>query len=470
MLQVKRPLKNAISLLVGDAGSRVLGFLITVYLARVLEPSAFGVIHIGLAVLSYLALAGSPGIQILETRNTAGSRGIDPRRVSDVLSLRAVLAIGLWIGASLFSALFIESEETRDVVILYGASLIPLALLLDWFFQGKEEFVPVGASKLLNYAAYALFVLILIHSTTDFRFTPVAFVVGNVVAAAYLLILHRRRFGPLSFEWQLTSWKLILRKSVPVGVATFLAQSAINLPPIVIGIVLTSADVGVYSAAMKLVLLLLLLDRVFNGLFLPVVSRYYTSKPIDIQQLVSITFKVIVVVSLPLTICGIIAANDAVALIFGSGYAGAGKLVQLLVGYFAITFFNSVFGCTLIGIGREREYTRILIRGSAILVVAVVTLTVFLGINGAALGVLVGEFSILVLQILETKQAVTLKLTKIILRPLLAGVVMGIAAFIVRDMNVVPVLLISLAIFAAMITLIKGMAKDEIHFLRERFV
>ena len=467
---MKRPLRNVISLSGGDAGSRVLGFLITVYLARVLEPAGFGVIHIGLAVLSYLALAGSPGIQILETRNTARSTRIDYQRIGDVLSLRVVLALGLWIGVSLVCVIFIESEDTRDVVILYGASLIPLALLLDWFFQGKEEFTPVGGSKLLNYAIYGLFVLVLVRSADDVRLTPVAFALGNVVAASFLFVLYFRWFGQLRFQWQPASWKQILRSSVPVGVATFLAQSAINLPPIVIGILLTSADVGVYSAAMKLVLLLLLLDRIFNGLFLPVVSRYSASKPLDVQRLVSITIKVIVVVALPLTVCTVIAANEAVALIFGSGYEAAGTLAQLLVGYFAITLANSVFGCTLIGIGREKEYTRMLIQGSTFLVVAVVTLTLFLGINGAALGVLVGEFSILVLQVLETKKVISLKVTKIILRPALASIAMGFTAYVAREMNVVLVLVISMAVFAVTIVLVKGLAKDEIRFLRERFV
>jgi O-antigen/teichoic acid export membrane protein len=467
---VKRPLRNVISLSVGDAGSRVLGFLITVYLARVLEPAGFGVIHIGLAVLSYLALAGSPGIQILETRNTAGSTRIDYQRISDVLSLRVVLALGLWIGVSVVCVIFIESEDTRDVVILYGASLIPLALLLDWFFQGKEEFTPVGGSKLLNYTAYGLFVLVLVRSADDVRLTPVAFALGNVVAGGFLFVLYFRWFGQLRFQWQPATWKQILRNSVPVGVATFLAQSAINLPPIVIGILLTSADVGVYSAAMKLVLLLLLLDRILNGLFLPVVSRYSASKPLDVQRLVSITLKVIVVVALPLTVCTVIAANEAVDLIYGSGYEAAGRLAQLLVGYFAITLANSVFGCTLIGIGREKEYTGMLIKGSTILVVAVVTLTMFLGINGAALGVLVGEFSILVLQVFETRKVLTLTLRKIIVRPALASMVMGLTAYVAREISVVSVLVISTAVFAVTIVLVKGLAKDEIRFLRERFV
>jgi O-antigen/teichoic acid export membrane protein len=35
---VKRPLKNVAAMLLGDAGSRVIGFGVSVYLARILEP------------------------------------------------------------------------------------------------------------------------------------------------------------------------------------------------------------------------------------------------------------------------------------------------------------------------------------------------------------------------------------------------------------------------------------------------
>ena len=72
---MKQPLKNIISIVSGDAGGRVIGFFVTVYLARILSPSSFGLINIGLAVLGYLSLIGSPGIQMVETRNAAAVEG-----------------------------------------------------------------------------------------------------------------------------------------------------------------------------------------------------------------------------------------------------------------------------------------------------------------------------------------------------------------------------------------------------------
>jgi O-antigen/teichoic acid export membrane protein len=273
-MPLKPPLRNALLLFSGDAGGRLLGFLVTVYLARVLAPSSFGVINVGFAVLGYLGLIGSPGIQILEARNVAVTTSVNTARVGAVLSLRLFLAMGLLTATALCTNVIVRSGEMRDVIVLTTGSLVPLALLLDWFFQGKEKFAVLTFSRILNYLVYGGAVLLLVRSAGDIRMSPVAFGLGNLAGAGTLLAVYLRRYGALELRWQPSAWKEVVRRGVPVGFAVFLGQSSTNLPPLVIGILLTNFDVGMYSAAMKLVFLLLMLDRIFNAQYLPLLSRY----------------------------------------------------------------------------------------------------------------------------------------------------------------------------------------------------
>lgn len=129
---MKRPLVNLLSLLTGDLGSRLIGFFISVYLARVLEPTGFGLLNVGLAVLGYLQLAGSPGIQVLETRNAAAFVEVNRERVNAVLSVRLVLAIGLLALSTLVVFAFVADDLTRQVILMFSLAVIPLALMLDW--------------------------------------------------------------------------------------------------------------------------------------------------------------------------------------------------------------------------------------------------------------------------------------------------------------------------------------------------
>jgi len=467
---MKRPLKNLLSLGFGDAGSRFLGFLVTVYLARVLEPSGFGVMNIGLAVLGYLGLVASPGIQILEVRNVAKLTGLDSARVGSVVSFRLALALLLWSGTIAVVHLVVERELIRNIIILFAASLVPLALMLDWFFQGKEDFVSVGIAKLVNYVVYGLLVLAMVQGKEGLLTAAAAFGAGNIAGAAILWVAYRRRFGRVKMQWSPAVWKEIATAGIPLGAAMFLTQSATNLPPLVIGMVVGTAEVGVYSAAMKLVFFLLLFDRLLSALFLPVVSRYFVTRSDVVPRLAEMTVKIIIVASLPIVVIGIILAPIAVVLVFGSSYEGAIPVLRILLGFFSFTLLNSVYMGILIGAGREKEYIRNAVAGALVLALLIIVMTAIAGIHGAAFGVAAGEFVILMLMMRASGLSVRVRFGHALIKPLAAGVVMAVVAYLSNDAGVLANCTLAFVAYVTALALLRGITRNELQFLRERFV
>ncbi len=467
---MKRPLANLLSLVSGDFGSRLLGFFITVYLARVLEPSGFGVMSLGLAVLGYLQLAGSAGIPILELRNAAATTDVNHERVGAVLSLRVTLAAMLWILTAGVVLLFDIDGVTRDVIILFALSVFPLALMLDWFFQGKEAFLGTSLSRIAQYVVYGILVLLLVHGSDDIRQTGIAFCAGVLAATVVLWMGYSKRWGPIRLRWAPDLWKEILAKGMPVGVAMFLAQSVTNLPPLIIAYFSSAAEVGLFSSAMKLIFLMLLVDRLFNALFLPVVTRYFSSHAGEVQTLVEVTLRVVLAVVIPLAVVGIIVGRASIALALGTGYEGATSLFHVLTGYFALTVVNSVFVCILIGSGHERRYTRIMAWGSVVLCAAIVAGAAWFGAMGAASAVVLGELVTMILMMIEAKNFIRFSLVPIITRPLIAGGCMAATAMLMREWNIVIVSTFSILIFVGVEVLLKGVTAKDIQFVKQRFV
>ena len=467
---MKTHARNTLFFALGDTGTRLIGFLVTVYLARVLGPSAFGVVSLGLAVLGYLAQLSGSGIQLLEARNTAAEQEVDPQRVSSVVSVRLVLGAAIILIATAISFLFVDSGETRDIVLLYALTLVPLALYIDWFFQGKERFEILSVSKLVNSLISAVVVWILIKGPDDLRFAPLALLIGMFAAACILIISYKRRYGSIRFEINPSSWADMFGRSLPVGFGMFVGQNAVNLGPILVGWLFTSADVGMYSAGIKLIILLLLLDRAVNSMYLPIVSRVRAARPEDLDRIVSVVLKVVVVIVIPLAICCFVAADDIVGFLFGPGYEDAVTFLRILLGYFVLTIPNSVFMCTLVGSGKELHYTRILITGSLLLAALVFVCAITIGPAGAAVGVVLGEFSMFVMLFSATKKVVLLRFLGLTAKPLVASVVMAVTAFAAQDWNTVAVLLLCLTMFIATLLAMGGLGRDDVQFLRERLV
>jgi O-antigen/teichoic acid export membrane protein len=463
-------MRNILSYVAGDAGSRLLGFLVAIYLARILAPAGFGLISIGLAVLGHLMLIASPGIQMLETRNVAASREVRLDRAAGVLSLRVGLAVVLILGTLVVAWVWMGSTPTRDIVLLYVACLLPMSVFLDWFFQGKEEFHIVGLARVTQYLVYGSLAVLLIQGEDDVLFAPVAFFAGSLAGSLLLLGFYRFRHGGLKFSWAPDLWWSILRENAPVGGVVFIAQMVTNLPPIIIALILTTADVGVYSGAMRLAFVVLFIDRLVNALFLPLVTRHLNGIVEEAAYLVRLASRVVVILIFPLVLCGIIGAQEIVLFLFGPGFEGAAPVFQVLLCYVALTIVNTVFVCTLIGGGREKQYSRIMFIGSLILVLLMIGFTYLFGILGTAVGIVLGEAVIAVMMILETGTAEGFSDLRKATVTIVAVLGMGLAGPLLGGSGTVVLVAILLLGYTVAVLGVGGLSRKDLKFLREKIV
>jgi polysaccharide transporter, PST family len=388
---MKRFVRNIFSLFSGDALLRLIGFSITVYLARILSPSGFGLFGIGLAVLGHLQLVASPGIQIIETRNVAAEAGEMSVRVGGVLFVRSVIAIVLAILAGMILPYVVGQPEMASCILLSLLSLFPMALFVDWVLQGKEDFVPLSASRVAGYLVYAAAVFLLVRSSGDVLYAPVAFFLGNMVTAIALLGGLAYRYGVPRLSWAPALWRAILVENAPTGAAVFFGQMVFNLPPLVVGYFLGTHQTGLFTAATKLVFLLMMADRVLNAVLLPALTRLLAERPDEVPALLSLIVKLIWLVGAPVAICGFIVAPTAISLVYGPEYAGAAIVIQIMLCYVGLTLVNSVAVCAIVSSKNEGAFARRMIAGSGVLAIAVIILTPLFGLAGAAAGTVVGE-------------------------------------------------------------------------------
>ncbi|MCK5573445.1 MAG: oligosaccharide flippase family protein [Bacteroidetes bacterium] len=467
---MKRPVRNVLSYVIGDAGSRMLGFLVAIYLARILAPEGFGLISIGLAVLGHLMLLASPGIQMLETRNVAAATGISRERAAGVLTLRVGLAVTLVVATVAVAGVWLDATPIRDIVVLYVVCLLPMSFFLDWFFQGKEEFHVVAIARVAQFLVYAAVAVILIRDNDDVLFAPIAFFAGAAAGSLILLIAYWRQHGRLRFAWNPQLWWSILRGNAPVGGVVFIAQMVTNLPPIVIALILTTTDVGVYSGAMRLAFVVLFVDRLVNALFLPLVTRYLSTRGEEASYVATIVMKVLVILFLPVAACGIIISPEVITLVYGPGFEGGAPVLQVLLSYVALTIINTIFVCTLIGAGREKQYSRVMLFGSLILVLLMVVFTMLFGIIGTAAGIAVGEGLIAAMMALETAKVAGFSSFRRVTATICAVLGIGLAGPLFGEGQVGILALTLLIAYAVALMGVGGLSRAEVRFLRERII
>jgi len=466
---MKRPLRNMLSTAGADVASRVLGFAATAYLAQTLAPSAFGAMSIGLSVLSSIVVLASPGLHMKGIRDVAADPGELPDYAGSIVSLRLALSAALIVVTAVVCLLFVESYLTRTVVIGFSLSALPFALSLDWYLQGKEQLVAVSAGRVLMYVVYFVLAVLLVSDPQDVMWTAAAYGMANVSSAVLFIYMFRTRVGRLSVQVQTAEWKKLLKESLPFGVFAMLSQAIMNLPVLLVGLMLSSGEVGYFSAAMKLIFFALMLDRMLYALFYPVITRYRRSSDKKFSYLAGLAVRVTLLISIPTVVIGGMFASDIISLIFGSAYIQASGSLQLLLFYFVFTTLNTIFMCVLIADGREREFARIMTVGTVVLLALCVVLTSALGITGTSLSLAVGEGIMTLLLVMKVRETRLLGFLRNSLPALSAGAIMVGTMLVLKGAGaaVIPVAVLA---FAGCLLAFGGLSGGDIRFLRERFV
>ncbi len=470
---MKNVLRNLVILAIGDLGSKVLGFFAVAFIARTLGPENFGFINIGLAVLGYLILATSPGVHLYGTRGVASGEIDTAQIVVSITGLRLVLSILLITVTLIISVVFSSLSPALLLIILFALSLLPLSISLDWYFQGKERMGVITSSRLILNGLYVSFLLLVVGGSGDSLWVPVAFLAGNFGASIYLLFAWARE-EDISRLRELIRWRSIWSRgkdlilaSIPLGLGSTLAQVAFHFPPLLLGLFLGPVEVGQYSAAMRIVFALMIVDRVTSIVFFPVVARFWNS---DRQKLsfVSNQFtRMIISLTLPVCLVSFFLAPDMVRAVYGTDYGGAIDVLRVLIWFFLSTSLNTIFLFGLMGVGQERRYAKIMMWGTLAQVGLMVALVYQLGTIGVAVGFVAGEFLISALSFNEYHKVIPVNLFKAIVKPAFSSVVMGLFLFIRPLDSLLPDLFVAFAVYLVTLFLVGGVNRDDIALLRQ---
>ena len=461
---MKRLSKNFYSIIAGDLGRRLLGFAAVTYLARKLGVADFGAMNVGFTVLTYAVMASTGGLSTFGTRSVA--RREEPGIVNRILSLRLVNAVAAYAVVVLAAVLFVRDPLMARLIIVFCLSLFASAFLLDWYFQGKEEMGVIAVGRLASAATYLALILVLAHSPADLLWVAAAAVAGDLIATAILLILYSRRRDIVPYRFDLSGWKLLMSQAVHIGGGSMIAHASVSLPPIVLGILMTNTDVGVYSAASKIVFFLLVVDRVAGMLLLPASSRLHASSPDTLTSTLETTVRYIVLIALPLSVGGTMLAGTILPFVFGSQYAASVDVFRILIWFSFFTLLHTVYATGLIATGQEKLFGKIMMVSGILYSASVILCTMAFGVVGTAAAVVGSEAMTVILVRRAFSRFVQLRLPRSLSGIAAAAIVMGIVLFFVHAQVLIAVGIGAVTYAAALLILRAANLKDVTELAR----
>ena len=467
---MNRNLKNIISLFSIEFIARLLGLLAVTYLARVLGKSNFGIINIGLAVLSYAMIIGNGGLTLLGTRKVAGNVNNIEKLSGDILLTRITFAALIFIISAAAVYYLVHSEEVAHTTIAYLFFLFPNAILLEWFFQGKQKMEMIAIGRIIGSLTYLIFVVLFVVHAHDTVLTGVGWVVGGLINALFLIVIFLITKNKINFNYTNFNLLTLFKESYSLGIASIIAQFVILFPIIYLGYISSNSDAGIYSAAYKIIIIFLIVDRVFSALFFPKITQYYAANPENLKMMFNKILKIVSVFGLCVSLLAFVGGEIIVRLIFGNQYLEAVNVFQIMIISFFFTLLSSVFSFTFIGIHKEKIYTKSLIIGVGIFLLSLIIFTKYYGIKGAAFSYSLFELTVFGIMAFDLNKIFRINFVSTVLIPACAAIAFVVLIMTFFNASILIQVLISVILGLPLIAFAGRIKIDDVNFIKRIFV
>lgn len=247
---------------------KLMAFISVPIISRALGPEKYGVYNLVFAIAGYAFLAANWGFMAKGIRDIAKSTNDKYKLVEPIISSRLTL---WWIGGgiTMLICILIFKENNLIFYIFLGIlSNLGLALSIDFYFYGKKDtFIP-SLSSLIGQVIFILLVWLFIENENDLFKLMLINIFYRLVEASIMLLLFRKKHK-LNLTFLSNKAIPLLKENFYLGLGAKASFFQSSFPLIIIPILLSVYELGVFSAAFKLFIIISLLVQSINLVFSP---------------------------------------------------------------------------------------------------------------------------------------------------------------------------------------------------------
>ncbi len=392
----------------------VIGLLVRIFLSRSLSPIDYGIFYAVFSLIGFLKLFRKLGLgqAIVKFLPEFREKNKFTELKSSILS--AVL-VKLVVSSLMAGILFVFSEQVAMGFIGNRSAVSIIRLLSVWFvvmsllssgqkiFQGFGDIVGFKSVEFLR-VLITFLILGVFSYFTDLEApgTALAFVLGNILVGLWVLIRLKKHKTTLS-KGEMKISKQVTKKMVFFGLPLMFSGLAGvitgRIDTIVITFFRTSKEVGFYQVARPATKIIMQAGSVVGVPLLPMVSELWAKK--DMESLNFTMYyisKLSFLLLIPLVLIFLTFPKIIIRVLFSKQYLPAAGAMRILSVTMLVTVLFSIFGKTLVAIGKNRLHAKIYGVAAGLNLVGDLLLVPFIGIEGAALAFL---FSFVVALLLE---------------------------------------------------------------------
>lgn len=468
---VVRIVRNTIGLFLVALLSKGSGLIVVIVVARYLGPEALGAYVVIMAVTMLLTTASPMGTTDIAIRAISRDHSSLLRYWKESLVttiLFACLFALLMAGGSRMIGLPDPIQAGVDIAAI---GLIPGGLMwasqapLQAIEQTRYLSMATLAGRLVGFAVLFL----MLESGAGIIAAFVSHAIFLTVTTAMLATTILRRARVAGSAWRETDpAPAVIRRALPFAGQRILMDASMNINLIILPLLVSVQSVGHFDAADRIRRTIAVVMPMTMLAVMPEFSRAFGGARDEAMLLAQRTMKFLLILMLPLVLLFTVMAPAIVELLYGAGYEQSVRVLQ--IGAWSLLFLSAdmVLKQIMIASHEERALLQRSFLGIAVQVALTIVLTIWLGITGAALSVmLAGVFVLFVDLRFVVRKVAPVDFAAVTVRPAFSAVIAGVAALLLEGQRPLIVAATATLVYLVSLVLFRAITSSELAILRQ---
>lgn len=336
--------------------STILALVGIAFITRYLGKDGFGNYSTVLAFFAFFGSIADLGIYAITAREISREGADEKKILGNAFALRLVTSLLVFIVTPVVVYFLPYSSDVKFGILIAGASFVfsSTYMVLNGVFQKNLAMDKVATAEVIGKIIQIS--IIALAWKYDLGFTTIilsilAAMIFNFVTVLFLV----RKYASLKMQFDFAYWKKFLKESAPLGFSAIVIFIYFKIDTIILSVLKTSTDVGIYNAAYKVIENISFFPAMIIGLMFPIFSRHIFADKKQFNHLANETLKVFIILIVPLVIGTLFLSEGIIHLIGGASFFEAANTLRILIFALVFIFFGNLFNNILIASNHQKK-------------------------------------------------------------------------------------------------------------------
>lgn len=379
------------------------------YVSRILLPEGTGKVSFATSMVSYFAMFAQLGIPTYGIRACAKIRDNKEKltkTVQELLIINIVMSIIAYV--ALFGAIALVPRLRQDKTLFLIISLTILfnTIGMEWLYKALEQYTYITVRSIIFKFIALIAMFLLIHQKSDYvLYGGISILAASASNIFNFLHVHKyislKPVGNYNFKQHFKAVAVFFAMSCATTIYT-------HLDTVMLGFMTSDIAVGYYNAAVKIKTILVSIVTSLGVVLLPRASYYVENKMLDeFYRITKKAINFVFIIAVPMAIYFILFAQEGISFLSGSAYEGAIVPMQIIMPTLLLIGLTNIMGIQmLVPMGREKTVLYSEIAGVIVDVILNALLIPRYASAGAAIGTLVAEAAVWMVQYIALRKEV----------------------------------------------------------------